>query len=373
MNTRASSIIVFILTALLFAGCSKEPQPSKSDIEQSLTTQLPAFARISSLSVDAMQNLGTKVEPAWQSRFRATIKVSSDTFAPDGMDSAVTFVRPVKRDGETTEIFGKSLSRLYAGAWRTSLEFDGQPIPALGMPESAFAPKKVIVRGSKAETDYLAAAQREAEERRAAETRAAEAQRVAQAQQEENNRIAREREQEGQRAYDAGTEAFKRGFYPEGVSEYEKSVKFGNANALNQLAWHFATCKDPKQHDGKRAVELALQATKIQPQNAGWLDTLAAAYARNGQFDQAITTQIRALSMQGIFGISGGEERLKLYRQQKAYSEESQQEAPKPMTHERSIEEIKEALARGEKITSEEYEKYTTYLINGNKGVSPKD
>src|ERR1035437_5490990 len=122
MNTRTSSIVFFILTALLFAGCSKEPQPSKSDIEQSLTTQLPAFARISSFSVDAMQNLGTKVEPAWQSRFRATIKVASDTFVADGMDSGVTFVRPVKRAGETTEIFGKSLSRLYAGAWRTRSE-----------------------------------------------------------------------------------------------------------------------------------------------------------------------------------------------------------------------------------------------------------
>ena len=168
MNTRVSSVIGFILTALLFAGCSKEPQPSKSDIEQSLNAQLPAFARVSSFSVEAMQNMGTKVEPVWQSRFHATVTVTSDTFTPDGNDPGVVFVRVVKKDGESTELFGKSASTLYEGSWRTSLEFDGQPIPALGMPESAFAPNKVIVRGSKAETDYLA---EQAEMKRAAAQR----------------------------------------------------------------------------------------------------------------------------------------------------------------------------------------------------------
>jgi hypothetical protein len=319
MNTRTSSIAVFILTALLFAGCSKEPQPSKSDIEQSLTTQLPAFARISSLSVDAMQNLGTKVEPAWQSRFRATIKVASDTFAADGMDSGVTFVRPVKRDGEATEIFGKSVSRLFAGAWRTSLEFDGQPIPSLGMPESAFAPNKVIVRGSKAETDYLAEQAEKKRQAVAAAQREAEAERIAQAQKAESDRIARERQQEAERAFTAGMEAFERGFYPEAVTELEKSWQLGNAAAANNLAWHFATCKDPAQHNAKRAVELALDATKLLPQDANVFGTLAAAYARNGQFEQAVSTQIRALSMNSI---RGGEERLRLYRQQKAYQQE---------------------------------------------------
>jgi hypothetical protein len=190
MKTHFLPVAIPFVVILLLAGCSKEPHPSKSDIEQSLTTQLPAFARVSSFSVDAMQNLGTQVEPAWNARFHATVKVTSDTFTPDGMDAGVIFVRAVKRDGEATEMFGKSISRLYAGTWRTSLEFDGQPIPALGMPESAFAPKKLIVCGSKAETDYLAeqaekrrqaiaAAQRETEERRAAAMREAEQSRAA--------------------------------------------------------------------------------------------------------------------------------------------------------------------------------------------------
>lgn len=319
MNTRTSSIIRFILTALLFTGCSKDPQPASSEIEQALNGSLPAFARVSSFSVEAMQNMGTKVEPVWQSRFRATVKVTSATFSAERTDPGVVLVRAIKQAGETTELFGKSVSTLHAGKWRTALELEGRPIEALGQPESAFGPQKVIIRGSKAETDYLASVQREAEERRAAEVRAAEAERIAQAKQAESDRIAREREQEGRRAFAAGEEAFKRGLYPEGVSEYEKSRQFGNAYAANQLAWHFATCKDPAQHNGKRALELALEATKLNPQNAGVFDTLAAAYARNGQFEQAVSTQIRTLSMSGV---RGGEERLKLYRQKKAYQEE---------------------------------------------------
>lgn len=156
MKTRISSIIT-VAVLLFLTACSKDPQPSTSEIEQSLATQLPAFARVSSFSIEAMQNIGTKVDPEWHARFRAKLKVLSDTFAPDGTDnSGMTHLRVVKRNGEAIEMFGKSTSKLYAGAWRTSLEFEGQPIEALGQPESAFATKKVVIRGTKAEKDYLA-------------------------------------------------------------------------------------------------------------------------------------------------------------------------------------------------------------------------
>ena len=200
MKTCFSTSAVLFIATLFLSACSREPQPTKSDIEQALTTLLPAFSRVTSLSVDAIQNLGTKVEPDWNARFHATIKVTSDTFVvvDEGTDSEVTFVQLIKREGEATEIFGKSVSRLYAGSWRTSLNFEGEPIPALGMPQSAFR-KKVIVRGSKSETDYLAkqeekwrlamaSTQREMEERRAAETRAAEQNRLAEERVNEENR-----------------------------------------------------------------------------------------------------------------------------------------------------------------------------------------
>jgi hypothetical protein len=155
MKTRISSIMTFAVL-LFLNGCSKDPQPSASEIVQSLDTQLPAFARVSSFSIEAMQNIGTKVDPVWHARFRAKVKVLSDTFAPDGTVSGMTFLRVVKRNGEAIEMFGKSISKLYAGAWRTDFEFEGQPIEALGRPESAFATKRVVIHGTKAEQDYLA-------------------------------------------------------------------------------------------------------------------------------------------------------------------------------------------------------------------------
>lgn len=156
----------------------------------------------------------------------------------------------------------------------------------------------------------------EAEKRAQAEKR--EAERLAREKQREAARAVRAKKQEAERAFRAGQGAKKRGLYAQGVAEYERSWGLGNVDALNQLAWHFATCKDAKQHDGKRAVELALKLTKLRT-GKNELDTLAAAYARNGQFEEAISTQVRALSLGHI---SGGEKRLKLYRQSRPYQEQ---------------------------------------------------
>jgi len=83
-----------------------------------------------------------------------------------------------------------------------------------------------------------------------------------------------------------------------------KVLGLGIVEALNNVAWVLATCKDANQHNGKRAVELALKATKLMPDKAYYFGTLAAAYARNGQFEEAIKTQVQALSM-AIFGRQG--------------------------------------------------------------------
>jgi tetratricopeptide (TPR) repeat protein len=132
-----------------------------------------------------------------------------------------------------------------------------------------------------------------------------------QEQQREAELQAREKQQEGEREFDAGLEAYKQGLWELAVAKWEKSWGFGIVEALNNVAWVLATCKDANQHNGKRAVELALKATKLMPDKAYYFGTLAAAYARNGQFEEAIKTQVQALSMGDI---PGGKERLTLYR-----------------------------------------------------------
>jgi tetratricopeptide (TPR) repeat protein len=62
-----------------------------------------------------------------------------------------------------------------------------------------------------------------------------------------------------------------------------------NANAHNDLAWLLATCPDANIRDGAKAVEFARKACEL----SGWgkpgtINTLAAACAEAGQFDEAV-------------------------------------------------------------------------------------
>ncbi len=70
----------------------------------------------------------------------------------------------------------------------------------------------------------------------------------------------------------------------------------GTAQYANALAWLLATCPEPGVRDGKEAVRLALKAASID-KSAQHLDTLAAAYARKGDFRQALETQQAALDL----------------------------------------------------------------------------
>ncbi|MCP4590589.1 MAG: sulfatase-like hydrolase/transferase [bacterium] len=66
----------------------------------------------------------------------------------------------------------------------------------------------------------------------------------------------------------------------------------------NDLAWRLATSADAKLRDGAEAVRLAgLADAAAGGKDASVLDTLAAAYAEAGQFDEAIATARRAAKL----------------------------------------------------------------------------
>ncbi len=102
-----------------------------------------------------------------------------------------------------------------------------------------------------------------------------------------------------------------------------KAAESGSAESLNDLAWLLATCDDPKVRNGADAVKFAEQAVaKTDRKNPMILDTLAAAYAEAGQFDQAVNAQKEAIALlQNEEQKKDFATRLKLYESSTPYRE----------------------------------------------------
>ena len=67
--------------------------------------------------------------------------------------------------------------------------------------------------------------------------------------------------------------------------------------ARSNLAWVLATCPQADSRDGERAIQIVQQLLGERHDNPSLLDTLAAALAETGQFEQAIATQQRAIAL----------------------------------------------------------------------------
>jgi tetratricopeptide (TPR) repeat protein len=94
-----------------------------------------------------------------------------------------------------------------------------------------------------------------------------------------------------------------------------------NPVTCNGRAWTWATCPDAKFRNGQKALESATRACELTDWNeAGIIDTLAAAYAEAGDFTLATKWQTRAIELET--DAKNKEEyfaRLKLYQEKKAY------------------------------------------------------
>ncbi len=97
------------------------------------------------------------------------------------------------------------------------------------------------------------------------------------------------------------------------------------AAEIAQRARLLATCPEDRQRDGKKAQELAQKACELTHwQNAGFVDTLAAACAAAGQFADAVKWQKKAMA-DPVFAEREGERaraRLALYEAGKPYREQ---------------------------------------------------
>ena len=116
------------------------------------------------------------------------------------------------------------------------------------------------------------------------------------------------------------------GRLPEAIGHYEEALRLkpDSVEVKNNLAWLLATLASAKGGDPARAVALAQRACAQSGNRVpAHLDTLAAAYAAAGRFDEAIATAQKAIELARSAGqpqvVKEIETRLELYRSGHVY------------------------------------------------------
>ena len=105
-----------------------------------------------------------------------------------------------------------------------------------------------------------------------------------------------------------GTALIQQGHVKEAIQQWQEALAIEpeNGNAASNLAWVFATCPDASIRDGGRAVELAEKAVQISGGQIPMIfHILAAAYAENGRFSDAIETAQRGTALANSQGNAG--------------------------------------------------------------------
>lgn len=80
---------------------------------------------------------------------------------------------------------------------------------------------------------------------------------------------------------------------------YRKAAERNYPDALNSLAWAYATDSDPVVRNPVAALDLARRAVDIEKDHPvpAYLDTLAEALYANGQYEDALNTELQAIAL----------------------------------------------------------------------------
>ena len=124
-------------------------------------------------------------------------------------------------------------------------------------------------------------------------------------------------------AWEAGGSARQaKGEYTAAIKNYKQAIKLDPkfARAYNNLGWILSTCRRGEHLDGKQAVEYAKKACELSGyKNAGHLDTLAAALAESGRFDDAVKQAKAAMALATTSQRAEIAKRLKTYEMKRPF------------------------------------------------------
>jgi spermidine synthase len=126
--------------------------------------------------------------------------------------------------------------------------------------------------------------------------------------------------------YNIGSAYEQNGRYKEAIRFWNMALELepDNIPILNRSAWLLATTDDISIEDANKAIELSERACELTGhKNPSILDTLAAAYAASGKFDEAISTANKAVEAAKAAGhknlANDIQERIKLYQAHQRY------------------------------------------------------
>lgn len=118
--------------------------------------------------------------------------------------------------------------------------------------------------------------------------------------------------------FNRGLAHYSTGNYWQAVKDLERAIELNPdyIKAYENLAWLRATCPEEELRDGIMAVALAKKARFLRPEGTpGLYDILAAAYASQGSYDEAVQYQRLALDRAAPPNRAPFEQRLELYKQ----------------------------------------------------------
>jgi tetratricopeptide (TPR) repeat protein len=112
------------------------------------------------------------------------------------------------------------------------------------------------------------------------------------------------------------------GQYAKSQEDYGNALRISPDNPVNwqMLAYLLAVSPLPRLRDGARAVHHATRACELNGWRDAWdLTILAAAYAENGDFDNAVLWQQKAIHLTPVEGRRSMQNLLQLYLDRKPY------------------------------------------------------
>jgi tetratricopeptide (TPR) repeat protein len=112
--------------------------------------------------------------------------------------------------------------------------------------------------------------------------------------------------------------------YGKAIADFNETVRLDPKcrDGYTGRAWIWATCPDPNNRDGKKAIESARQGLAIDPNNPWCMVIRAAAHAEIGEFAEAVRWQERALEDLNLIQYPDQSRILELYRDKRPLRQE---------------------------------------------------